>query len=242
MERVKGEGMDSNNTNGALAFQERLNDPDTVAALNRLLDRIDALEQAVTVLTETVRQTPGMVAMVTDIADETYREAQASGTDLEQLCEGGWAILRQLTEPRTVAVLSRLIERLDALEPVLELAEQAPATAAMLVDIVDDAYRQAKAAGVDIEAVLYKGAETATKLSAVVSSTEFDAVMDSGVLEPGTLRVIRSAGQALATSQQVTSKPVGLLGALGALRDPEVRKALGFAVTFAKQFGRALDT
>jgi hypothetical protein len=234
--------MDSHNANGALALQERLNDPNTVDTLNRLLDRIGALEQAVTVLAETVRQAPGMVAMVTDIVDETYREARASGTDLEQQFEGGLALLRQLTEPRTVAVLSRLIERLDTLEPLLEIAEQAPALAAMAVDIVDDAYRQAKAAGVDVEAVLHKGAETATKLIAVVCSAEFDAVMDSGVLEPQTLRVIRSAGQALATSQLVTPKPVGLLGALGALRDPEVQKALGFAVTFAKQFGRALET
>jgi uncharacterized protein YjgD (DUF1641 family) len=54
--------------------------------------------------------------------------------------------------------------------------------------------------------------------------------------------VIGSAGQALATSQQVPPKPIGLLGALGALRNPEVQKALGFAVTFAKQFGRALET
>jgi hypothetical protein len=234
--------MDSHHANGVLALQERLNDPDTVDTLNRLLDRIGALEQAVTVLAETVRQAPGMVAMVTDIVDETYREARASGTDLEQQFEGGLALLRQLTEPRTVAVLSRLIERLDTLEPLLDIAEQAPATAAMVVDIVDDAYRQAKAAGVDLDTVLHKGAETAARLGAVVCSAEFDAVMDSGVLEPKTLRVIGSAGQALATSQQATPKPVGLLGALGALRDPEVRKALGFAVTFAKQFGRALET
>ena len=166
--------MDADNTNGVVALQERLHDPETVASLHRLLDRFDALEQAVTTLTETVQQAPGMVAMVTDIVDETYREAQAAGTDLEQQVTGGMALLRQLTEPHTVAVLSQLLERLDTLEPLLELAER--------------------------------------------------------------------AGQALAASQQAPPKPVGPLGALGALRDPEVRKALGFAVTFAKQFGRALNT
>jgi hypothetical protein len=234
--------MDADNANGVVALQERLHDPETVATLHRLLDRFDALEQAVTTLTETVQQAPGMVAMVTDIVDETYREAQAAGTDLEQQVKGGVALLRQLTEPHIVAVLSRLLERLDTLEPLLELAEQAPALTAMVVDIADDAYRQAQAAGVDAEIMLRKGAETATKLCAVVCSPEFAAVIESGVLEPQTLSVIGSAGQALAASQQAPPKPVGPLGALGALRDPEVRKALGFAVTFAKQFGRALNT
>ena len=106
--------MDVDNANGVVALQARLHDPETVASLNRLLDRFDALEQAVMTLTETVQQAPGMVDMVTDIVDETYREAQAAGTDLEQQVKGGVAILRQLTEPHTVAVLSRLIERLDS--------------------------------------------------------------------------------------------------------------------------------
>ena len=75
--------------NGAAVLQDRLNDPGTTAVLNRLLDRIEALEQAVTTLTDTVQQAPGMVAMMTDIVDETYREAQASGTDVEQQLQGG---------------------------------------------------------------------------------------------------------------------------------------------------------
>lgn len=233
--------MDTTHTNGAVALQERLNDPETTATLNRLLDRIDTLEQTVATLTDTVQQAPGMVAMVTDIVDETYREAQASGMDLDQQLKGGLSLLHKLTEPHTVAVLSRLIERLETLEPLLEMAEQAPGLAAMMVDITDDAYRQAASNGVDIEAVFRKGAETATKLCAVVCSAEFDAVMESGVLEPKTLSVIGNAGRALATSQQEPVKPTGPLGILSALRDPEVRKALGFVMTFAKRFGQALD-
>ena len=40
--------------NGTAVLQQKLNDPNTVAALTRLLDRIDSLEQTVNTLATTI--------------------------------------------------------------------------------------------------------------------------------------------------------------------------------------------
>jgi uncharacterized protein YjgD (DUF1641 family) len=232
--------MEHTSANGVIDLQHRINHPDTSAALIRLLDRIESLEQAVTTLAEMVQQIPGVVAMATDVVDETYRQAQRSGMDLEQRFKQGAALLGALTEPRTATILSRLIEHIDAVEPLLEIAEHMPKAIATGVDILDDTYRQATAAGIDIESMWQRGAETAAKLCAAVCSDEFDAIMASGILEPATLGVVGRAGEALTHSQRAAPQQPGWLDLLRALRDPDVRQAVAFALTFAKQFGRSL--
>lgn len=215
--------------NGA-ELQVRLNQPEMAHALNRLLDRIDSLEQAVTTLTATMGQAPGMMAMAGDVIDEGYRKAAAAGIDLEERALGGLALLNRLTEPRLVAQLQQL----------LDMAEQAPSLMAMAGDVVDDAYRSAANAGVDIELMMRKGATAAVKFSEVVASDSFDALLESGMIEPDTLEVLGSLGKALRVSRATPPQPVGPWGAFNALRDPDTQKALGFLLTFAKEFGKHL--
>ncbi len=50
--------------------------------------------------------------------------------------------------------------------------------------------------------------------------------------------VTEAAAQAL--SESLDYKPVGLTDLFKALRDPDVQKALGFLVKFAKEFGRRI--
>lgn len=211
-------------------LQVRLNQPEMALALNRLLDRIDTLEQAVSTLTATLGQAPGFIAMAGDILDEGYRKAAASGTNLEERAMSGLALLNRLTEPRLVAQLEQL----------LALATQAPGLLAMAGDMVDDAYRSAANAGVDVELMLRKGATAAVKFSEVVASDSFDTLLESGMIEPNTLEILGSLGKALRVSRAAPPKPVGPLRALNALRDPDVQKALGFLLSFAKAFGKTL--
>lgn len=84
-----------------------------------------------------------MVALATDAVDAIYRQAQTSGVEIEARVASALTLLERLTEPHSVAMLSRL----------LALLEQMPGGLAMVVDIVDAAARQA-AAGVDLEAML----------------------------------------------------------------------------------------
>lgn len=50
--------------------------------------------------------------------------------------------------------------------------------------------------------------------------------------------ITEAAAQAL--SESLNYDPVGLRDLLGALRDPNVQKTLGFLVKFAKEFGKRI--
>jgi uncharacterized protein YjgD (DUF1641 family) len=60
------------------------------------------------------------------------------------------------------------------------------------------------------------------------------------VLAPGTLQVISELGGALTETAAAPRSTVGVLGLLKALAQPDVQRAIGFAVAFAERFGRRL--
>ncbi len=47
--------MERTDTNGAATLQQHLNEPDTMATLQRLLDRITTLEETMATVTNTVQ-------------------------------------------------------------------------------------------------------------------------------------------------------------------------------------------
>ena len=340
--------MDQTSQNGAVDLNSRINNPETAAALNRLLDRIDALEQAVGSLTDAVQQAPGLMAMTGDMVDNVYRDAAKRGVDLEERALQGLHLLEKVTEPKVATQLQQLLDLADQapglaamagdtvddlyrdaaasgvdlnqratvglqllnkltepkmveqLQQLLDLADQAPGLAAMAGDMVDDLYRDAAASGVDLnqratvglqllnkltepkmveqlqqlldladqapglvamavdtadtmyeyvseagvdpDILLQKGLTNLVRFSALMASDEFDVLLDSGILDPQTLVTVGGIGKALATSQQEPARKVSPLGMLGAMRDPDVQKALGFMMNFAKQFGKNVQS
>ncbi|MCK6624324.1 MAG: DUF1641 domain-containing protein [Anaerolineae bacterium] len=86
--------------------------------------------------------------------------------------------------------------------------------------------------------------DVAIRLETILTSREFEALMNSGVFAPKTVGIVGQAGNALVDSyeaNQVEPKPIGLMGAFRALQDPDVQRALGFLVEFGKRFGQAID-
>lgn len=235
--RAAASGIDlEDRLQNALELAEKLTADRNVQALERLLDRLDQLER----LVDLADQVPAALAMVTDTVDEAYRHAAESGVDPEARLRNAAALAEKLTAPQTVEVLSDLMDRMDQLERFVDLAEQAPGVFAMLVDTLDEAYRNASEAGVDLELMVRQGASAATRLSEAMRSDEFEALMRSGVLDPRALDVVGSAGDALAATQTQPSPQVGMLGLFRALRDPDVQRALGFLTQFAKYFGQSV--
>ena len=112
-----------------------------------------------------------------------------------------------------------------------EMADTAPGFIAMLGDIADEAYRNAMANGIDLESLISQGTSAASKLS---------VLMDSGILDDGAVRVVGAAGKALADASQQTIEPVGMFGLLGALRDPDTQRALGFLLNVGSNLGKEL--
>lgn len=270
------------------ALQAKLNSPQTVAALTRLLDRIDTLEQTVNSLATVVEQGPGMMSMVTDMADDAFRSASSSGVDIDARLRTALSIAEKLTAPGIADKLDQLLtlveqgpgmlsmvtdmaddtfrqaaangvdidgrlraaleiaEKLTAphmverLSRTIDLAEQGPGMIAMAVDMVDEAYGQANAAGFNLEQFIKQGAGVTTKMAILLDSEEFKALMESGVLDPKAVQVIGNAGQAMVASQEKPIEKIGLFGLMRALGDPDLQQALGFLTAFGKEFGRTM--
>lgn len=111
-----------------------------------------------------------------------------------------------------VGLLEKLTrpETLTKLEQLLELANAAPDHLAGMLGMLDDLATQAQAQGVDLGTVVPDLANT------VLS----------------TLRAIQSA--------RTNIDEPGLFAVLGALRDPDVSRAFGFGLEFARTLGRDL--
>ena len=118
---------------GALQIAEKLTDPKMVEKLDNLLAFAD--------------QAPGLISMMVDMADESYRKAQKSGVNPEDRLSNALQIAEKLTATETVTKLNDL----------LVLAEQAPGLVAMLVDSIDEEMRKANTGGLDINNLMDYG-------------------------------------------------------------------------------------
>jgi hypothetical protein len=145
---------------------------------------------------------------------------------------------------QTIEQRTRAIEEVvEGLRPLIAFAQQAPAFAAILMDSFDEAVRAANDNGIDVERGLLHGAEAALRFGATMDAEkvrDLDALLKSGVLAPGALRIISEFGRALTETAAAPPATAGVLGLLKALGQPEVQRALGFLVTFAERFGRRL--
>ena len=142
-------------------------------------------------------------------------------------------------EARTRAIA----EVAEGLRPLIALAQQAPAFVAIVMDSLDEAVRTASDKGIDVERGVLNGAEAALRFGATMDAErvrELDALLNSGVLAPATLRMVGELGRALTETAAAPRSTAGVVTLLRALAQPDVQRALGFLVTFAERFGRRL--
>jgi uncharacterized protein YjgD (DUF1641 family) len=150
------------------------------------------------------------------------------------------------------ATLERIEARLDRLEELAtkidRVGEELPKAVATLTDTADELIGRIQASGVDLDErarILLRVAERLTApealeaIEALLSQLgSVRAVLESGVLAPQAVDVVARAAGAL--SQASDAPPVGAWGAMRALGDPEVQRALGFLLGVAKGFGAQL--
>lgn len=217
--------MELNPQHGAEALQKRFDEPVVLAAMNRLLDRIDALEATVATLSDLVRQAPAMTAMVTDMADDAIRKAADGGVDLDERLRNALHLAELLSRPDVVRML----------EEMLGLAGQVPGMVAMVTDIADERIQHASIEGVDLPERIGSLLTLGKRLSDPAATAALE-----DVLSPEALRVVGALGKSLVASQQAPAERVGLMAALRRMKDPDVQRAMGFLLAFAGRFGREL--
>jgi uncharacterized protein YjgD (DUF1641 family) len=225
----------------ALRLAEKLTEPETVDVLTALLDRLDRLEQ----LAALADQVPDAAMIAVDSIDDALTRAAERGVVLDERAKEGLVLLEKMTEPDTAQALGAVLDRAEHLERLSELAASAPDLIATVVDMLDAEYARAAETGYDPERLLRQTLGSLGRLGELFQSDEFEALLDSGVLDPEALEAVGSLGSALVESQKEAQRGEtpqrGFFGVIGALRDPDVQRALGFVMSFAKKFGRALN-
>jgi hypothetical protein len=212
------------------------------AELDALVARLERATNAIEALTA---QVVPALAIAGDSVDEFVSRADARGVHMDSRLHDAAALLERITAPDTMRALQTLVDRLPQLEQLLTLADQAPGFVAMGVDTMDELMRDLQRRGVDVETGLLNGASAALRFGAHIGPEQVNAiesVLTSGMLDPNVVTLIGRMGASLATAADAAPEPVGLFGALRALREPHVQKALGLLLTFAAEFGRHLDS
>lgn len=233
--------MSEANSNGMTAILRRLDDPDTGEKIGRLLDRLDQIEgilDRVEVVTATL---PGAIATATDTFDGIAARSQKSGVDIDERVGGALQLAEKLTQPDTVKVLTQLVDRIDQLQELLDLADQAPGFVAMAVDTVDHLVEKANDNGIDVDTRLRSTYGLGEKLT---SPETVEALGE--VLDPGAVTVVGMLGQTLArcraeclSSTDAPSATVFDLIKMG--RSDDGRRALAFLVNFGKLWGQGIN-
>lgn len=144
-----------------------------------------------------------------------------------------------------LAALERIEHRLLAVErvaaalaPTAGLTATLPGAVAMLADTFDGIALRLGDAGVDLDqrmSSIVRALEVSTAPRAVDALA---SLVTSRLLDPSSLAVVSQLAAALAEPGE--SAPIGAWGALKALRDPDVQRALGFLLGVARQFGKNL--
>jgi uncharacterized protein YjgD (DUF1641 family) len=178
--------METNGTPSWLAseagqqLQSTLSEEKTLQGLNRLLSRLDKLEQSVEKLTSLIEQGPGMLSMVTDTADEAIRSAESKGVYVEDRLNNALRLAEKLTAP----------EMVEKVEKALSLANQLPGMASMFTDMVDEGYRNAAEKGIDVEERMSQALTLAEKLTSPEMMEKLDGLMKLSDQVPGLVSMV----------------------------------------------------
>jgi uncharacterized protein YjgD (DUF1641 family) len=86
---------------------------------------------------------------------------------------------------------------------------------------------------------------TVETLQSTLSSPQVQSLLQSSILDPEAIGAVSELAEALVRStrraHQKPPEPKGLFGLMGALRDPDVSRAVGFFIEFAKAFGQQVE-
>ena len=222
-------------TNGVASssdqLNERLNDPKTVDALNRLLDRLDTVTFAIESLEGFVSRgeviAESVAASVNDMkerADEKTLEmiqkaprmletgarlaAAAEAIHVDELAQS--KVLERLTEPQTLATLNQLLDRLPLAAFVLESLEGFINRGETIADNLSDAVGELNLS----EAKLDTRQITALLEALPRFKEAGEKLLESNLLGEGLPKVL-DAGVSMVDSGMLDQEVVTILGELG---------------------------
>lgn len=190
-----------------------------LAHIERRLDRADA----------TLGHATKLLGGATDALDAGAAELDARGERPEESVRALKDLLAELARPKN----------LDALRGLVSLAADAPKMVASVVDAIDDHAAELASQGIDLDARRKSLFAALGRLSSPPTVIALTRLLDSGLLDAGALEVVGALGRSLSDAAHSPSSEVGPFGLLAAVRERDVKAALGFAVNLARRFGAA---
>lgn len=161
-----------------------------------------------------------------DKADHLDKSFVGAGIDRAALADKGIALVVKGSSEASLAVVDRLLSRLDDVTFALDKLDAFDAKLA--------------AAGLDRAALADRGITVAVQLAALANGPEMTSLLQDGALDPKTLDLASKASHALVEVRKGGSKPAGIGALLSAPFDADIQKFLGFGLEFAKKMGRIL--
>ncbi len=197
-----------------------------LAAIDTRLGAIDgrlaSLEARSAPAFDLFEQGPAAVGTAIDIADDVARRLG----DVEERLQAALSVAEKATAPHT----------LRQLEEALGLVEQVPGLVATGIDIADAAFERVHA-GVDVarlvpalESLTFFWGRTLTSpaTTSLLASTEAASAL------------LQAATTAVQKTVQAPATPTSTWGLLRALSAPDVQRAMGVLLTFARAFGEGM--
>ena len=184
---------------------------------------------------------PTFVDAAGSVANSTLHGAAENGIDPIGTGVRGLALLQRAASPNAMGLAERLLD-----DDTVDFANAA--LSAETVALLNKAVANPELIEFGLEFGLAMHNELAgsnipaiaSKLTAVLDSPEFDALLAAGALE-GPLSTATDATTALVETQKSgTIAKVGPFGAFFKLMDGDVQKAIGFSLAIAKRFGARL--
>gem|GEM_PF-2492619 len=200
----------------------------------RRLDALDAKLDRLSPILDMGSSGSGAVAAMADVADEEVRRLANQGVDADARLKKVFHLLLELTREDT----------LERLEEVVKLARDLPGMMAAGVDVLDVEAGRLRDDGIDPMLAVTNGARAAMEFGVAVGPREvrsLKAILASDALAPEAIEVVSSAANALVATRSRGCRPMGAFALLGALRDPQIQKALGFLVEVGRSFGASME-
>ena len=182
-------------------------------------DTLQALSRIATTLPEIAYVVHGLSAapeLMGEAAD-TLRALQASGIDVDTRLRGGLAVLESISSPAA----------LQAIVTISEVAAKVP---------VAPAHAEA---GAQLLVRLSEPGTADTIGRLVDHAARLEPLLAGLAAQPRALEVLSEVGAAIDSAARY-AQPIGAFGLLTVLREPEVRRALGAALTVTRHLGRTM--
>lgn len=228
-----------------------MGDADVGAVLERIVDRLDRLEQKMDALSaralstrsaetldRVVDRLPSLADAAAGTAQTVWDKAEAAGIDPIALFEATLPLVERSARPEVVALAARLVDPASLAIADRVLSRLALANGAL--DRLDALEGKLAAANVDAGALADRGLDIAVRLAQVAQGAEATALVKGPALDAPTLDLLGKLAEATSEVRSQPVAPVGFFGALSAMGRPDVQKAVGFALALAARLGAKL--